>query len=128
MTADDYKPEFMDDVETTSLNGQQTPVSKVYCLTAKSAKELASILDDLHPTIVLALPYKVSGGVTINREVPWFRFPSGCAVNCGTEANYWTTSTGKSAESNCRKDIDSAERQFRTEGGGQYPAPLDNPT
>ena len=124
VTAETFKPEFRDDVETTSLNGAKTPVNPVYCLTNHSAAQLASILEDLSPTIVQAFPYKVSGGVTINHEVPWFKFPSGCAVNAGTEANWWSNADGTTAEKNCRADIKSAEQQFAVEGGGQYPSPL----
>jgi len=123
-TAETFKPEFRDDVETTSLNGQKTPVNPVYCLTHRSALQLAEILHDLSPTIVQAFPYKVSGGVAINHEVPWFKFPSGCAVNAGTEANWWSNADGATAEKNCRADIKSAEAQYAAEGGGQYPSPL----
>jgi len=124
VTADTYKPVFRHNVATTQANGETTPVNPVYCLSDKSAGELASILGDLQPEIEQATPtaFREGGGVSVNHLVPWLKFPSGLMVNAGLEANYWVNaSSGASAESNCRKDIAAAERQFEAEGGGQQP-------
>src|SRR6516165_3077115 len=87
VTADNYKPVFLQDVTTTNPNGVQTPVNPVYCLTDTSAAELVVILEDLAPRIVMAYPYYAKAPVTVSTLVPWFKFPSGCAVNAGVEAN-----------------------------------------
>jgi hypothetical protein len=125
MTADEYLPIFMEDNEQTfTPSGQKQKVNPTYCLTMDSAEELAEILQDLHPKIVEADPFPVFlGSVSFTHLVPWFVFPSGCAVNCGSTANYWPLSgnNGKIAEENARKDIAAAEVQFAAEGGGQYP-------
>lgn len=127
VTADNYKPEFLTNVVTTSMNGQETPVNPVYCLQRRSADQLAVILKDLTPEIVMADPYYVYAGVRVSSLVPWFRFPSGCAVNAGVEGNWWSNASGKTAETNCRKDIEAAQQQFYVEGSGQYPQQLQIP-
>jgi hypothetical protein len=124
VTAENYKPKFIDNVTTTSMNGLVTPINWVYCLTKESAKELAHILADLHPVIIMAEPQGPTRGVTISQEVPWFKFPSGCAVNAGTEGNWWSHASGAPAEKNCRLDIQAAEEQFQLEGDAQYPDKL----
>lgn len=127
VTADNYKPVFLQDVTTTNPNGVQTPVNPVYCLTDTSAAELVVILEDLAPRIVMAYPYYAKAPVTVSTLVPWFKFPSGCAVNAGVEANYWSNASGAAAENNCRKDIKAACEQYAIEGGGQYPPQLQKP-
>ena len=120
VTAANYKPVFMQDVTVTSPNGLVSPVNPVYCLTEESAEQLAGILKDLFPVIVMAYPSQMHM-VTVSHLVPWFLFSSGCAVNAGVEGNYWSNASGAAAESNCRKDIAAACEQFALEGGGQYP-------
>lgn len=127
VNADNYKPVFMDNVTTTSMNGLVTPVTPTYCLTRASAEQLATILRDLNPEIVMAWPYYVRAGVMVSSTVPWFRFPSGCAVNAGQESTYWINNSGASAEANCRKDIEAAQQQFYVEGSEQYPPQLQTP-
>lgn len=127
VTADNYKPQFSTDVKTTSMNGVQTTVNPVYCLKKVSAEQLAQILKDLNPAIVMATPYAVAGGVNLNAMVPWFKFPSGCAVNAGVEANWWSNASGSTAENNCRADIKAAEAQYQIEGDGQYPVQVQGP-
>jgi hypothetical protein len=123
VTADTYKPVFRHDVETSMPNGQKTPVNPVYCLVRPSTEQLAKILADLNPEVFMSTPYPMKpggGGVSVNFEVGWLRFPSGLEVNAGTEANWWVNaSSGASAEANCRKDLQAAEQQYAIEGGGQ---------
>lgn len=126
VTADNYKPVFLTNVTTTSMNGTVTPVNPVYCLTKESAEQLAEILKDLYPQIVMAYPSKMTM-VTVSSLVPWFKFASGCAVNAGVEANWWSNASGPAAEKNCRADISSACEQFNIEGGDQYPEQLQKP-
>lgn len=126
VTAENYKPVFLTNVTTTSMNGVVTPVNPVYCLTKESAEQLAEILQDLQPKIVMAYPSKMML-VTASALVPWFQFPSGCAVNAGVEANWWSNASGATAEKNCRADISAACQQFQEEGGGQYPEQLQQP-
>jgi len=124
VTAETYRPIFRKDVTTTAPNGIETAVASEYCLSEVSAKQLADILVDLSPTIFMSEPYKMQqggGGITVSHTVPWFRMPSGCEINCGVEANYWTKADGATAEKNCRADIAAAERQYQIEGGSQQP-------
>lgn len=127
VTADNYKPEYLDNVTTTSMNGIVTPVNPVQCLTKASAEQLSSILKDLHLEIVMAYPFYMKAGVTVSAMVPWFKLPSGAAVNAGAEGAYWINNSGASAEANCRKDIDAAQQQFYAEGSEQYPPQLQAP-
>lgn len=119
VTADDYHPVFLQDVTTTvtTIHGQiETPVNPVYCLTKESTEELAEILADLSPEVFMSTPQKMmqgGGGVVVSHRVGWLKFPSGLAVNAGTEANYWTNApNGATAERNCRLDIAAAQRQY----------------
>lgn len=129
VTAQTYVPVFMDNVEQTfTASGQVQKINPVYCLTMDSAKELAEILADLRPKIVEADPVPQRlGSISYSTLVPWFQFPSGAAVNCGQEADYWAKAGpngGANAERDCRKDIQSAEQLFEIEGNGQYPNQL----
>ena len=124
VTADNFKPVFLDNVTTTNINGVVTPVNPVFCLTRRSAEQLAIILKDLVPQIVFAFPQNVAAGIRVSILVPWFRFPSGAAVNCGLEGNFWSNDSGASAESKARQDIKAATQKFYVEGPEQYPPQL----
>lgn len=127
VTAEDYKPHYQQDVEQNFVaSGQTAMINPSYCLTVISAQQLAGILADLNPKIVMSTPYAVAqNSVTFSHQVPWFKFPSGCAVNCGLEANYWVNAgSGTQAEANCRKDIASAEACYEVDGSSQYPVEL----
>ena len=124
-----FVPVFMQDVEQIfSPSGQKQKINPVYCLTTESAEELAEILADLRPEIVEADPIpQRMGSIAFSTLVPWFKFPSGAAMNCGQEADYWAKAGpngGANAERDCRKDISSAEELFAAEGNGQYPNQL----
>lgn len=127
VNADNYKPVFMDNVTTTSMNGLVSPVTPTSCLTRASAVQLQTILKDLNLEIVMAWPFYAKAGVMVSSLVPWFRLPSGAAVNAGQEAAWWINDSGASAESKCRKDIEAAQQQFYAEGSEQYPPQLQTP-
>lgn len=129
ITAETFVPDYMEDVfQTFTMTGENTHVNPKLCLSEESAEQMAEILADLDPRVVLADPFAVAGAVLFNKLVPWLVFPSGAAANCGGEANFWSMqpTNGKGAEAACRKDIEGIERQFEAEGNTQYPAQLKN--
>ncbi len=133
ITADTFSPEWEQGVyQMFGPSGLKQPLNPNYFLTRESADQLAAILADLSPSIVEADPYPVAMGTVEFFDAEgkvtlalWLRFPSGAAVNAGTEAAYWTSAPdGRTAEQRCRQDIQAAERQYADEGDGQYPVQL----
>ncbi|HEY6371208.1 MAG TPA: hypothetical protein VIX37_11565 [Candidatus Sulfotelmatobacter sp.] len=126
VTAATYVPQFSDDVSQKFMTGLTSPINPSLCLTTESANQLAVILADLHPAIVQADPYPVvAGSMAFTSLVPWFKFASGAAVNCGQQGMYWVSAPdGHAADLRCRQDIAAAEALYEKEGDAQYPAQL----
>lgn len=126
VTAETYVPQFSDDVSQKFMTGMVSPINPSLCLTTESAKQLAQVLANLSPAIVQADPYPVvAGSMAFTSLVPWFKFASGAAVNCGQQGMYWVSAPdGKTADARCRQDIAAAEDLYEKEGDSQYPAQL----
>lgn len=107
MTANDFHPVFQQDVYVIGPGGYQR-INPAYCLSDKSAMELAELLSDFSPKIVQEFPLgKWRGGpFAQTHKVPFFELPDGTLINAGLEADYWNRGYGaETAERNARIDI-----------------------
>jgi hypothetical protein len=85
-----FAPAFRTDVYSLQPNGTLQRVNPRYCLSDESAKQLAELLADLHPTITERQPF---GG-------PY------CFVNAGLVAQNWLDQGNPTvAERMARQDV-----------------------
>ena len=103
VTADTFIPQFYS--QSSNVFGMVSGVNPLLCATLPTALDLASILADLHPSIIALPPFGPGflGGVG---SVPWFILPDGTRLNVGSLAQCWCHGLpGNIAERNCRQDI-----------------------
>ncbi len=111
-----FVPAFRNDVVSIAPNGKLTPINPRYCLTDESAKQLAEILADLHPTITQRQPFGGPyGAFVMDAMVPWLRFQLAtadeeyCFVNAGLVAQNWLDQSNPAvAERYARQDVVNA--------------------
>jgi len=109
MTSAEFKPTFNPNVFVMGPWGPQS-INPVYCATASCALDLASILADLNPKIVMLYPFgqwpQGNNPFVQSGTVPWFQLPDGTLANVGLLAGYWTHGYPPAvAERYCRQDI-----------------------
>lgn len=115
-----FTPVFQRTVQAWGYGiGMGAPVNPTYCLSEKSAVELAKLLADLQPSIIHMLPFGplFHGQITGMENpdgVPWFAFPDGSYLNAGSDlAAFWTHGYGDGpAMRNARGIIALNQRDF----------------
>ena len=115
MKTEEFKPTFREDVFVTGPWGAPAQVNPLYCATEQCAVDLASVLEDLKPTITHMTPF----GPTFDGNVPfvpWLVFVDGSMSQAGLLAAYWTHGwTPEIAERNCRLDITTNMAYYATQ-------------
>ncbi len=108
-----FTPTFRSDIGVIDpLGNLVSIVHPRYCATGDTAKELAEILKDLRPVIVMEppIPNFQRFRFTSNCDVPWVVFSNGSKHNVGLLAGYWERYDPVNAERFCRQEIAVSEQ------------------
>ena len=123
MTADTFKPTFRSDVGV--VNAMTSPpqfsaINPSYCATSQCGADLAALLADMNPKVVLDWPmqgWPQANAYYQTAQVPYLQFPDGTKVNAGIEASFFTHGYPPSfAEQAVRNDITMTIQANATSG------------